>query len=773
MLYRKAEVPFELYEINILKANNEELAKISKELGLALSLDEMKRIKEYFKTKGRNPYDIELQSLAQAWSEHCCYKSSKYYLRKFLFVQADYIISAIKEDAGVVEFDEEYAYVVALESHNHPSAIEPYGGAATGIGGILRDVLCMGAQPIALVDPLFFGTLNTLDSAIPRGTKHPLYLLSGVVAGIRDYGNRVGIPTVGGMLFFDDSYLTNCLVNVGCIGIAKKGKIIPSRVGDAEDSFILAGGLTGRDGIHGVTFASAELNEKSEEEARGAVQLGNPIVKEPLMHACLEVLEKGLLTGMKDLGGGGLSCVVGEMALAAGFGAEVHLDKVLLKEKDMAPWEIWISESQERMMLTAKPNFVDEILYVFQKWDVPARVIGSATKEKILRVYYKGYKVYEMDIEFVASGIEYCRPYVVKKMDEANKIKPPKNCAEVLLEMLAHPNVASREWVVRQYDHEVRACTVIKPLQGRINLEGHGDAAVIKPTASWKGLAITADVNPWMVKIDPYWGTASSFDEMVRNLIAVNSKPNSFADCLNFGNPEKQERMGEFVECVKAMGWMASGYALPCVSGNVSFYNETPYSSAAPTPTLLGIGMVEDIRKAITADFKRKGNAIVLVGETKKEFGGSIYSAVTGMKSSNVPRTSPYELKRYSNAMLDGFKKFKVYSCHDPAEGGLAVAIAEMCIASGIGAWIDLAALEGETFVKLFAESNTRWVVEIKEDDAKDYINFFTTKGLKAYPIGYTGGSSIEFRDKLSFDILLSEADKAWRSGLAKYMVMA
>ena len=762
-MYKKINVPFDLYEIDLLNADDEQLKKISEEMGLALNVDEMKRIKEYFKQKGRNPYDIELQSLAQAWSEHCCYKSSKYYLKQFLFnVSADYIISAIKEDAGVVEFDEEHAYVVALESHNHPSAIEPYGGAATGIGGILRDVLCMGAQPIALVDPLFFGNLDVKHEDLPKGTKHPLYLLSGVVAGIRDYGNRVGIPTVAGMVFFDENYLTNCIVNVGCIGIAKKKNIVPSKAGRG-DIFILVGGLTGRDGIHGVTFASAELDEKSEEEARGAVQLGNPIMKEPLIHACLEVVEKGLCTGLKDLGGGGLSCVIGEMALAAGFGAEVYLDKVPLKEKGMAPWEIWISESQERMMLSVKPQYVDDVLYIFQKWDIPATIVGRVNEDKILRIYYQGYKIYEMDIEFVTSGPEYCRPYVSKKpeVDEIEEIAEPTNYKDVFLKMLSHPNVASKEWVIRQYDYEVRANTVVKPLQGMINRETHGDAAVVKPTSSFKGLAITSDVNPWKTKIDPYWGTASTFDEMVRNLVAVNSKPHSFADCLNFGNPEKPERMGEFVESVKALGWMASGFGLPCVSGNVSFYNETPYQSIPPTPTLLGVGIVEDIRKAITSYFKTKGNSVVLIGETSKEFGGSVYSAVTNQKSFLVPRTSPEKLKNYSNAMLESFKSFKVYACHDVSDGGLAITIAEMCFGSK-----GFEAVNKLDFVELFSESNTRWVVEIKESDLKDYIDFFVSNGLKAKHVGFVADETISFG---SFEIDVDEAEKVWREGLTRF----
>ncbi len=778
MRFRKVDVPFELYEIEILDASDEELEEISRELGLALSLDEMRRIKAYFEKQGRNPYDIELQSLAQAWSEHCCYKSSKYYLKQFLFgVDAEYVISAIKEDAGVVEFDENYAYVVALESHNHPSAIEPYGGAATGIGGILRDVLCMGAQPVALLDPLFFGEPDTSFEKLPKGTKHPLYLLSGVVAGIRDYGNRVGIPTVAGMVFFDEAYITNCLVNVGCVGIVRKDRIIHSRAGNAGDLFVLAGGATGRDGIHGVTFASAELDESSEEEARSAVQLGNPIMKEPLIHACLEIVEKSLLTGMKDLGGGGLSCVVGEMALAAGFGAEVWLEKVHLKEVGMSPWEIWVSESQERMMLTVHPKHVDEVLSIFAKWDVPAVVVGRVMDEKVLRVFYNGHKIYEMDIEFVSGGVEYCRPYVSKKpeVEGREEIRDIGKYEELLLAMLGHPNVASREWIVRQYDHEVRAATVIKPLQGMVNREGHGDAAVIKPLPnSWRGLALTADVNPWMAKIDPYWGTASSFDEMVRNLVAVGSIPHSFADCLNFGNPEKPERMGEFVESVKALGWMARGFALPCVSGNVSLYNETPHASVAPTPTLMGIGIVEDVRRAVTADFKKDGNAIVLIGETQPEFGGSLYSKVTGMKSSYVPRTSPERLKAYVKAMLEAFSSFKIHACHDLAEGGLAVAVAEMCIASGLGADLDLSSLDSQSFVKLFSESNTRWLVEVGSGDAEKLVEFFREGQLKAEIIGFVSGHELRVKDgkdgRKFIDVEIEKLDSAWRNGLARFL---
>ena len=752
MLYIKADVPFELYEINVLDAGDDELLKISRELGLALNLEEMKRIKSYFSRIGRNPYDIELQSIAQAWSEHCCYKSSKCYLRQYLFgVEADYVISAIEEDAGVVSFDDDYAYVVAMESHNHPSAIEPYGGAATGVGGILRDVLCMGAQPVALADPLFFGTnVESTEQEIPA--KHPRYLLSGVVSGIRDYGNRVGIPTVAGMVFFDESYITNCLVNVGCVGIVRKDKIVHSRAGNVGDLFVLAGGLTGRDGIHGVTFASAELDESSEEK-RSAVQLGNPIIKEPLIHACLEIVEKGLLTGMKDLGGGGLSCVIGEMAHASNFGAEVWLDKVPLKEEGMTPWEIWISESQERMMLTVSPEHVDEVLYIFQKWDIPAVVVGRVTEDKKLRVYYKGYKIYDLDIDFVVKAVEYCRDYKVKEVIEVDETMGVHDFKSLILKMLSHPNVSSKEWIIRQYDHQVRASTVLTPLQGKANEETHGDSAVIRPTKSWRGLAITTDVNPWMCKINPFWGTASSFDEMVRNLVSVNSTPHSFADCLNFGNPEKPERMGEFVECVKALGWMAKGFGLPCVSGNVSFYNETPYSAVAPTPTLMGIGIVEDVRNVITSHFKGKGD-VVLVGETKKEFGGSLYSKITGQKSTVVPKTSPEKLKNYVEAMLSAFKQFRVYACHDLSEGGLAVAVAEMCL-SGSGCKINVS-----DYVELFSESNTRWVVEV--DGGEEFVKYLRDKGLKAKVIGESTGDSMVI-SPLRIELHVEEMRKAWK----------
>ncbi|MCS7144713.1 MAG: AIR synthase-related protein, partial [Archaeoglobaceae archaeon] len=414
------------------------------------------------------------------------------------------------------------------------------------------------------------------------------------------------------------------------------------------------------------------------------------------------------------------------------------------------------------LMLTVKPEKVDEVLYVFQKWDLPAAVIGKTTEDKMLRIFYNGHKIYEMDIEFIVGAVEYCRTYTAKPIPKLEpEIPEPRDFKQVFMKMISHPNVASKDWVIRQYDHEVRACTLIKPLQGRVNFETHGDAVVMKPTRSNKGISIAVAVNPWMTKADPYWGTASSFDELIRNLVAVNSKPHSFVDCLNFGNPEKPERMWEFVESVKAMGWMAKNYGLPCVSGNVSFYNETKFCSIPPTPTLLGVGIVEDVRKVNDSFFK--GGAVVLIGETKKEFGGSLYSKIMGFESYNVPKTSPEVLKAYSKALLESFKIFGVKACHDVAEGGIAAAIAEMSFGLGIG----FKAMRKMSLVDLFSESNTRWIVEVKEEELKDYIEFFRNNGLKAEQIGYSEGDKLDFG---SFSCNLNEADKAWRTGMSRFL---
>ncbi|MCW3142180.1 MAG: phosphoribosylformylglycinamidine synthase subunit PurL [Methanophagales archaeon] len=762
-------------EVGIRDAHDEDLKRISDGMGLALNLEEMKRIKRYFVAKKREPTDVELQSIAQAWSEHCCYKSSKKILQEFIFgIEAPQSILVIKEDAGVLEFDKEHAYVVAFESHNHPSAIEPYGGAATGIGGIVRDVVCMGAQPIALIDPLFFGHLDYGYEKLPEEVKHPRFLFEGVVSGISDYGNRIGIPTCAGMVYFDDGYVGNCVVNVGCVGVMKKAHLRRS-MAKQDEVLVLVGGKTGRDGIHGVTFASVELT--GEEEFRSAVQLGDPITKEPLMHAILEANERGLISGMKDLGGGGLSCAVSEMCHAGGCGADIYLERVKLKEKGLSAWEIWVSESQERFLIAGSRKKVDELLAIFEKWDVDAVIIGQTQtfKKSLIRIFFEGELVFELDTDFLVACPVYERPKEIKIKEKGEVlVEEPKDYNEVLKMLLAAPNIASRECVIRQYDHEVRASTVLKPMQGIIGKETHGDAAVIKPLEeSYKGLAITSDVNPSFCKLNPFWGAASAVDEVCRNLTAVGAVPHSFADCLNFGNPEKPDRMGEFYECCRGLGYMASSLGVPFVSGNVSFYNESAVmnESIPPTPTILGIGLCEDVRECITVDIKEAGDFLYVIGETKEELGGSEYYKLRDVEGGFVPRTDPAVLIRSMKALRDAMDLRLIASCHDVSEGGLAVAVCEMLLGGDIGASIDIRGMNPElrSDYKLFSESNSRWVVEVWKEEKRRFEDILKRREVYATKLGETVGEKrvcIYNRNKELVDLALEEVRGAWLSGL-------
>jgi len=752
-LFKKRKVPFDLYDVDLFSAKEKQLQDISNELGLALSLDEMKRIRNHFKNKNRLPTDVELQALGQAWSEHCCYKSSKIPLKKYIYGVEEKRIAA-REDAGVIDFDDDYYYCVKLESHNHPSAIEPYGGAATGIGGVVRDVVCMGSQPIAFVDPLFFGPLDYPVESLPKGVKHPHFLFKGVVDGIRDYGNRIGIPTISGQVYFHEGYLGNCLVNVGCIGILKKNELIHSRAKAPGNVYVYVGGKTGRDGIHGVTFASAELTDESEESSRSAVQVGDPITKEPVIHATLECNRKGLLEGLKDFGGGGLSCVCGELAYDAGFGAEIHLDNVPLKEEGLAPWEIWVSESQERMMFLVDPKNVEKVLHICKQWDVAAVPIGKVIKEKITRVFYKGNKILEMDMNFLTGGPVYdscIRPVALPKPDEKEKNFTMPDLNVTLKKLLSSPNIASKEWVIRQYDHEVRGNTVIKPLQGKLDAETHGDAAVIKPLEnSFKGIAVTADINPRFMERDPYHGACAAIDEVCRNLVSVGAEPDSLLDCLNFGNPEKPERMGEFYEACRGIGDMAKHLHLPFASGNVSFYNESIATSVPPTPEIMGIGIVPDIRKCVTTDLKDEGNPIYLVGKaTEKEMGGSEYYKIIEVNGGKVPRVNKNILTHCIEGILSSIDKEYVAACHDVSEGGLAVCLSEMAIGGDIGAVIDVSNVGEDlrTDFKLFSESNTRWVVEVKKENQDEFEQLLKVENTNYVKIGETKGKKLVIKD--------------------------
>jgi len=711
---------------NVFYVNLEEdLAEVASNLGLGLLPDEMEKVKEYFEKENRKPTDVELQAIDQAWSEHCCYKSSKPVLEETVFGLNSSKKVIAREDAGIMEFDDKHYYAVGLESHNHPSALDPYGGSATGIGGILRDVVCMGAQPIALIDPLFFGNLDTPRDTLAEGVKHPRYLMGGVVAGIRDYGNRVGIPTVAGQVAFHPKYTGNPLVNVGCVGIVEKELMIHSKAGGVGDIYILAGGRTGRDGIHGVTFASRDLDAGADEDI-GAVQLGDPITKEPLMHLCLELNEMKLLTGMKDLGGGGLSCVVGELALDGGFGAMVDLEKVHLKVENMPPWEIWVSESQERMMFTVTPENVDKVLARCEAWDVEAVTIGEVISEKRNIVHYNSVEILNLDLGFTTGGPVYKRPYNLPEYDIGKAtVRPeyPSNISKQIIDVISQPEVASKDWVIRQYDHEVRGKTVLKPIQGPIGKDVPGDSSVIKPVDdSWKGLALTSDVNPYLMEANPYHGTMSAVEEVCRNLASVGARIDSLADCLCFGNPRRPDIMGQFRASCEALRDAATAVDVPYVSGNVSLYNETQDGAIPPTPVLMGIGLVKDIRKCVTSDMKNEGT-IWIIGKTKEEMGASLYYRTLGISCPNVPIIDFETFKPRMEQLIQAIENGEVVACHDISTGGLALSIVEMCM-SGIGAKIELTS-DLRADIELFSETNGRWVVQVKPGCEKDFEKRF------------------------------------------------
>ena len=702
-----------------------DLTKVVENLGLGLLPDEIEKVRKHFLEENRKPTDVELQAIDQAWSEHCCYKSSKSILEETVFGLESSKKVIAREDAGIMEFNNEHYYVVGLESHNHPSALDPYGGSATGIGGILRDVVCMGAQPVALVDSLFFGDLDLPREKLADGVKHPRYLMGGVVAGIRDYGNRVGIPTIAGQVSFHPQYTDNPLVIVGCVGMVRKEMMIHSRAGAVGDVYILAGGRTGRDGIHGVTFASRDLDTGSVDDI-GAVQLGDPITKEPLMHLCLELNEMKLLTGMKDLGGGGLSCVVGELALDGGFGARVNLEKVPLKVENMAPWEIWVSESQERMMFTVKPEDVDRVLARSKAWDVEAVPIGKVITEKRNIVRFNGVEILNLDLEFTTGGPVYNRPYNLPDYDTGPAAPLPEYPADLgktILDLVSQPEVASKDWVIRQYDHEVRGKTALKPIQGPIGKDVPGDSSVLKPVDdSWKGLALTTDVNPYLMEANPYHGTRSAVEEVCRNLAAVGARIDSLADCLCFGNPRKPDIMGQFRASCEALKDAAMAVDVPYVSGNVSLYNETADGAIPPTPVLMGVGLVEDIRNCTTSDMKRDGS-IWLIGKTKEEMGASLYYRSIGKDCPNIPKTDFDSFIPRMEQLIQAIEQGEVVACHDISTGGIAVAVIEMCM-SGVGANIGL----GEDMradVELFSESNGRWIVQVANGKEKGFARRF------------------------------------------------
>lgn len=551
--YVKRDVPFELIKINLQDADNRQLLQISRELGIGLNMTEMKAVRKYFSMKKRNPTDVELQTIGQTWSEHCYHKTFKgdittpegeinslfktYIVKATKELNPSWCISVFEDNAGIIEFEGNNFIAAKVETHNHPSAIEPFGGAATGTGGVIRDILGVWADPIACTDVLCFGPLDYDYGKLPPGTKHPKYVYRGVVAGIGHYGNNMGIPTVNGAIYFDESYVGNVVVYCGCVGILPKNKFVKAT--KPGDIALLVGGETGRDGIHGVTFASAELTKESEEVSRPAVQIANPIEEEKLKRAIIKLRDEGLGSAITDIGGGGISCGTGEMADRSNCGIHVNLEKILLKYQGLAPWEIYVSESQERMLLSVPEKNLQKALEIFESEDVKATPIGKFTDDGILKVDYLGQRVAELDIDFIFNPPKFRSAAEWQEPDLKEPSFPePTSLKDEIFKLLSSPNIVSKESVVRTYDHEVKGNTVLKPLHSKYG--GPNDAAIIKPLPdSWKGVVISCGMNPNYGKIDPYWMAASSIDEALRNNIAVGGRRAALLDNFTWGNPQK------------------------------------------------------------------------------------------------------------------------------------------------------------------------------------------------------------------------------------------
>ena len=742
--------PYELQVAHwpICDVDDDGLMSVSREKDLFLNLVEMQTIQKYFKELGREPTDVELESLAQTWSEHCVHKTLKSsvdmsvdgeeihfdnLLKETVFkatqdLNKDWCISVFADNAGVVEFDEDSAVCFKVETHNRPSALDPYGGSATGIGGVIRDPMGtgLGAKPIANTDIFCFGEPDKKLDDVPRGVLHPRRVMKGVVAGVRDYGNRMGIPTVNGAIYFDDRYLGNPLVYCGNVGLMDRDKCFKHP--QSGNLIIVVGGRTGRDGIHGATFSSGEITHEYENIFSHAVQIGNPITEKKMLDVLLEANEAGLYEAITDCGAGGLSSAVGEMGQE--LGAEVDLEKVPLKYAGLNYNEIWISEAQERMVIAVKAENLEAITKIFDDENVESTVMGKFTDDKKLVLRYDGVKVAELDMDFLHDGVpKYSRQALWKKPDLSEpSIAEKDNYNAELVQILSSCNVASKEWVIRQYDHEVQGGSVVKPLTGVAN-DGPSDAAVVLPKLDGsKGLAISCGMNPLYGDIDPYWMALAGIDEAVRNLVCVGGRADRVALLDNFcwGNCTKPETFGTLVRAAQACYDGAMAFEAPFVSGKDSLNNEFSCEdgtqiSIPPTLLISAMSIVDDVNKCVTMDLKEASNLLFIVGETKNELGGSHYYKINGRLGANVPKVdlevAPKTAERIAKAISQGF----AVSCHDCSEGGLAVALAEMAFAGGFGVEADLRGLPrssgcSRTDTQLFSESNSRYIVEVEPE---------------------------------------------------------
>jgi len=721
---------------------------------LGLSDSEFERI---VRTVGREPTPTELAMFSVEWSEHCGYPRSRPLLGLFP-TEGKYASRAQGEDAGGIEVAPNLTVLFKMESHNHPSQVEPFQGAATGVGGIIRDIFTMGARPIAVLDSLRFGELDQ-----PRAR----YLMKGVVNGISFYGNCLGVPTVGGELRFEDAYRGNCLVNVMALGVVESDKIATSRATGAGNPVIIVGNSTGRDGIGGASIlASHEFGEG--EEKRPTVQIGDPFTEKCLIEACLEALKTGAVVGMKDMGAAGITCTTCEMSAAGGHGMDVELQKVPRREPGMEPWELMMSESQERMLLVAQKGREDEVIGVFRKWGLNAVIFGQVTDDGVLRVRDNGEIVAEVDAQALASPPTYELPweepayYREAQAADLSTLPLPKDMAAVLRDLLASPNIASAEWVYQQYDHMVQTNTVVAP---------GGDAAVLQLKGYRQGIAVTTDGNGRYCYLDPYMGAQLVLAEATRNLVCVGAEPAGVTDCLNFGNPEKPDRFWQFRRCVEGLADACRFFELPVVSGNVSFYNETSDAAVYPTPVLGVVGVLDDVRKHCTSGFKQAGDAILLLGETHEDLGGTEYLKRNHrMVTGRPPALNLDAEKKVQAACLEAIRVGLAASAHDCSDGGLAVTLAESCIYGGLGAEITLPASESKLRLdaRLFGESPSRIVLSAAPDKVKQIEAIAKKFDAPVTTLGKVGGDRvlISAEGKQVAAIAVAEMEGIWRSAI-------
>ena len=723
------------------------MQEVNQELAIkhGLTADEYDKIVELM---GRNPNLVELGIFSAMWNEHCSYKSSRIWLQT-LPTKNKYVIQGPGENAGVVDFGDGDVVIFKIESHNHPSYIEPYQGAATGVGGILRDVFTMGARPVANLNSIRFGSPNH------EKTK---YLLNGVVSGIGGYGNCIGVPTVGGETEFDECYNGNILVNAMNIGVAKKNKVFYSIASGVGNPVVYVGSKTGRDGIHGATMASAEFDEDSESK-KPTVQVGDPFTEKLLLEACLELMQKKSIVSIQDMGAAGLTSSSIEMASKGDLGIKINLNLIPCRENNMTPYEIMLSESQERMLMVLKKGKEKEARKIFEKWGLDFAIIGQLTNSKKLELEFNKKNVCSIPIHSLGDNapkykrdfITYSYPKAINHDSDIEKL----DIKDSLIKILSHHNYSNKSWVWEQYDHMVMTDTIQKP---------GGDSAVVRYHGKNKGIAATVDCVPRYCKAHPKSGAMQAVCETWRNLISVGAQPIAITNCLNFGNPEKKEIMGQFVDSINGMKEACETLNYPVISGNVSLYNETNGVAIYPTPTIGGVGLLKNINNMMTFNFKNTESIIAVIGETSGHLSQSalIYDVI-GDKEGPPPQINLKEEKKNGLFVSDLIKGKLVNAVHDISHGGIIVTLAEMCMASNIGAKIKVSGSNSDKIKYLFSEDQARYLIEISKKNLEKIKKTASTKNIKINIIGNTQSEILEVENDLKISVKeLKTKNESW-----------